>query len=169
LAGASTPPAPAPAPSSEIPTDLISEPQARRLLRCGRQAFLKKIAAGDLHPWQLGVSRLYSMAELTEVARGGRPRGEADESGEGEGEERIDGARWDAAEVGEHAVTVIPIGGLKGFTRRELDDGAIQVLAQRRGAVVLQSLRFPADLFTGDDVREWIRERGIRGAVTLAR
>jgi hypothetical protein len=163
LAGASAPPAP----SSEIPTDLIPEPQARRLLRCGRQAFLKKIAAGDLHPWQLGVSRLYSMAELTEVARGGRARGEADESGEGE--ERIDGARWDAAEIGEHAVTVIPIGGLKGFTRRELDDGAIQVLAHRRGAVVLQSLRFPADLFTGDDVREWIRERGIRGAVTLAR
>lgn len=133
------------APPATIPDDLVSEPEARRMLKCGTRSFLRKVESGALTPWQMGRSRTYSLAELVKVARG----------------DRLDSYRGDPY-PNEHAARM-KRPTFKRYRRAPIAEGVDAVYGiDNRGKAVVQAFRFSAEDFTAEEAREWLRGHGHR-------
>lgn len=130
--------------ADSIPTDLVSEPEARKLLRCGVRSFLRKVESGDLTPWQLGRSRTYSLAELTKVARGDSYRGDPYPN--------------------EHAARQVHLKGLTDFRRLSIAPGVSLIQAKKGGKTIVASVRLSAEEFSPDEAREWLAVHGYEQA-----
>lgn len=150
--------APPAEPAPTIPTDLISEADARRLLRCGRATFINMAKRGLITPWLTYAGRRYSMAELVSAFKGTPP-----ETEEPEGEERSDAMRGDPFS-GEHAARQVSPNGLKGFRRKTIAPGVTLILAKRGGAgpMITQSIRLSASEFSPSEAREWLEAHGYK-------
>lgn len=61
---------------ADIPDDLISEPDARRLTKFGKREFQKMVAEGVIKVWARGNRRRYSRAQLARALGGGPSDGD---------------------------------------------------------------------------------------------
>lgn len=176
---AAPPPAPTP-----VPRDLITEAEARRMLRCGSRTFLAWVESGTLHPFYVGNGRRYSLAEVMKAATTPPPKPAATSSSpdDGDDEERDDtngagvedGGRADAYRAdpfpNEHAARQASPTGLTNFRRGskgprgEKAAGVQFIYGKKHGHLMVQSIRFKASQWSPSEAREWLKAHGYKSA-----
>ncbi|MDI9598413.1 MAG: DUF1073 domain-containing protein [Acidobacteriota bacterium] len=163
--------APPPPPTASIPTDLIKESEARKMLQCGAKTFAGWVAAGLIKPWYAGGGRRYSLAEVVEAASKPKPKMVAEAAAEGEDGD-AEGADDDASASGradayrgdpypsEHAARQRSPKGMTGFRRKNIAPG-IDIISGKvggKGPMVVQTLRFAASEWSPSEARAWLAE-----------
>lgn len=172
-----------PPPTVSIPTDLIKESEARKMLQCGPATFAGWVAAGLIKPWYAGGGRRYSLAEVVEAASKPKPKPVAPEvdGDDGDAEEgettdaRADAYRADAYRgdpfPSEHTARQQSPSKFSTFRRHNIAPGVDLVLAKPRGggAMEVQAVRFAAAEWSPSEAREWLSEHGYKfGALVEA-
>lgn len=173
-----------PPPTASIPTDLIKESEARKMLQCGPATFAGWVAAGLIKPWYAGGGRRYSLAEVVEAASKPKPKpvapsieGEGDDGGEGDegnGDEATTDARADAYRgdpfPNEHTARQEPPGKFASFRRKNIAAGVDLVLGKPKGggSMRAQTVRFKASEWSPSEARAWLEEHGYKSGSIVA-
>ena len=167
-----------PPPTVSIPTDLIKESEARKMLQCGAKTFAGWVTAGLIKPWYAGGGRRYSLAEVVEAASKPKPKPlapsmEGDED-EGDGPTATTDARFDAYRgdpyPNEHAARQAPPSKFTTFRRKNIAPGVDLVLGKPKGggAMEVQAIRFAASEWSPSEARAWLEEHGYRSGSLVA-
>jgi hypothetical protein len=150
---AASPPAPPP-----IPKDLVTEAEARRMLRCGAGTFASWVTSGAITPWYAGGGRRYSLAEV--IAAASKPPPKRVAVAEEVTEDRSDAdGRMDPF-PNEHAARQEPPGKFTAFRRKGIEAGVDLILGRPRGGGPMraQSVRFAARDWSPSEARAWLLE-----------
>ena len=131
-----------------FPSDLVTEVECRRALRCGPGTFKKWIREGKVSPFRVGNGRRYSLSEVMQAARS----------------DRFDSAARMDPFPNEHAARQRNPKGMAGFRRKEIEPGVTLILGKvgGRGPMVTQSVRFAASEWSPSEAREWLAAHDYR-------
>lgn len=179
-ATSSSPSPSAPSAGSDILKDLVTEAEARRMLRCGAGTFASWVTSGRITPWYAGGGRRYSLAEVIAAASQPPPKRPAAVVGEDEEAEEpdvradalratMDGLRMDPF-PNEHAARQRPPGGFSKFRRKNIEEGVTLILGRPKGGGdwQTQSVRFASAEWSPAEARAWLREHDYKGELEPA-